>query len=57
MTTTATTTATDDRGPACAHCRGTADGCRARSAARFGRCCRLCTHGPYDDPPTERTRR
>jgi len=41
-------TTTDDRGAECAHCRGSADGCRARLAARYGRCCQLCTHGPHD---------
>jgi len=39
---------TTDRGT-CDYCKGTADGCRARRAAGFGRCCRLCTHGPADD--------
>jgi len=49
MTPSATTSATtDDRGPECDHCRGSRDGCQARQAARYGRCCRLCTHGPYD---------
>ncbi len=44
---------TSDRGT-CDHCRGSADGCEARRAARFGRCCRLCTHGPADDDGNRR---
>ncbi len=48
--TTMTPTATADRGPECDHCRGSADGCAARQAARSGRCCRLCTHGRRPRP-------
>ena len=41
-----------DRGPECTSCSGSADGCRARLAARFGRCCRLCSHGPTKKVPS-----
>jgi len=44
--TTMTPTVSADRGPVCDHCQGSADGCAARQAARSGRCCRACTHGP-----------
>ncbi len=32
----------------CAACRGSADGCSARQAARAGLCCRRCTHPDAD---------
>jgi len=49
MTPSPTTSATtDDRGT-CRHCPASREGCQARQAARYGRCCRACTHGPYDD--------
>jgi len=34
----------------CADCRGSLDGCRARRAARAGRCCRRCSHDSDEDP-------
>ena len=36
-------TAAADRGT-CAHCPASAEGCAARQAARFGPCCRRCSH-------------
>jgi len=41
---TSATTSTGDHGPECTSCRGSADGCRARQAARFGQCCQRCSH-------------
>ena len=34
----------------CASCRGSVEGCWARRAAGFGRCCRGCSH---TDPQPE----
>jgi len=45
------TTDPDDR-DLCRHCPASREGCEARKAARFGRCCSRCSHAsPNPDRP------
>jgi len=52
--TTTTSTGTDDRGPECANCPSSREGCEARQVAKYGRCCTQCTHGRAAADPVVR---